>query len=491
MKPTSLLWLAISSLLLPFLAAITPGVHAAVRPHYGGVLRLAVAGPLSSLDPADASNISGQAAIQHIAPLIFNTLTTLDDRGEVQPSLALAWKSDLGSQTLGSQRWEFQLRPEVKFSDGTPLTANAVAASLRVANPRWNISPAGDSIVIETDVAILDLPAELALSRNSIVLREGGKLIGTGPFTVTQWDPGKNLAVSSREDYWAGRPFVDSVELAIGRPPRDQMLALELGRLEGVEVAAEQASGAVAGGHVVHSAPDELLAIVFNRDAQSPEERRLRQALGLAIDRSLLNTVVLHSTGEPAGGLLPNWMTGYEFLFPTVLDRERTRQLHEGIKQASPWDLGYDQSDPAARVIAERIALNAQDAGLNVRPVDARLTATTAPDAQLVRIRLLSRDAQVALSHLAASLQLPVPDSRRASSSGPSSQSLSSQAAATADLYAAENALLQTERVIPLLHLRTAVELARNVHGWSEGQDGSWDLPNVWLTVEKPNMEKP
>lgn len=486
MKPTSLLWLAISSLLL------MSGARAAVRPHYGGALRLAIAGPLSSLDPADASNISGQAAIQHIAPLIFNTLTTLDDRGEPQPSLAVAWKSDFSSPDFSSQRWEFQLRPDVKFSDGTPLTANAVAASLRMANPRWNISPAGDSVIIESDLAALDLPAELALSRNSIALREGGKLIGTGPFTAAQWDPGKNLVLSAGEGYWAGRPFVDFVEIAIGRSPRDQMLALELGRLDGVEVAAEQASGAVVGGRVVNSTPDELLAIVFSHDAQSPEERRLRQALGFAVDRSLLNTVVLHSAGEPAGGLLPNWMTGYEFLFPTALDSARARQLHEGINQSSPWSLGYDQSDPVARVIAERIALNAQDAGLNVRPFDARSSTTAAaPDAQLVRIRLVSRDAQVALSHLATSLQLPAPDSHRASSSGAPAQGGSIQSQSTADLYAAENALLQTERVIPLLHLRTVVELARNVHGWSEGQDGSWDLPNVWLSIEKPSTEKP
>jgi ABC-type transport system substrate-binding protein len=475
MKPTSLVWLAISSLTLLFLAlaslVITPGVRAATRPHYGDVLRLAIAGPLSSLDPADASNISGQAAIQHVAPLIFNTLTMLDDRGEPQPSLAVAWKSD-----FGSQRWEFQLRPGVKFSDGTPLTANAVAASLRVANPGWNISQAGDSIVVETDVAAPNLPAELALSRNSIVLRDGGKLVGTGPFTAAQWDPGKSLVLSAREDYWVGRPFVDSVEIAIGRSPRDQMLALELGRLDGVEVAAEQESGAVAGGRVVNSAPDELLAIVFSRDAQSPEERHLRQALSFAIDRSLLNTVVLHSAGEPAGGLLPNWMTGYEFLFPSALDSTRARQLHEGINQSVAWNLGYDQADPAARVIAERIALNAQDAGLNVRPLDVRSSAAAAPYAQLVRIRLVSRDAQVALSHLATSLQLSAP-----STQGPS----------TANLYAAESALLQTERVIPLLHLRTAVALARNVHGWSEGQDGSWDLPNVWLSLEKPSAEKP
>ncbi|HEY1799586.1 MAG TPA: ABC transporter substrate-binding protein [Terriglobales bacterium] len=480
MKRTSLLWLAINSLALASLAVasltITTVARAATRPHYGGVLRLAIAGPVSSLDPADASNVSGQTAIQHIAPLLFNTLTTLDDRGEAQPSLALAWKSD-----FSSQHWEFQLRPGIAFSDGTPLTANAVAASLRVANPRWNISPAGDSVIIESDSAARELPAELALSRNSVVLREGGKLIGTGPFTLAQWEPGKNLALSAREDYWARRPFVDSVEIAIGRSPRDQMLSLELGRLDGVELAAEQASGTVAGGRVVNSAPDELLTIVFSRDAHSPEDRRLRQALGLAIDRSLLNTVVLHSSGEPAGGLLPNWMTGYEFLFSTSPDSQRARQIHEGINQSSAWNLGYDQTDPSARVIAERIALNAQDAGINIKPNPA-----ASPDAQLVRIRLVSRDAHVALNHLAISLQLPAPDPHRASSQSTSSQSLS-----TADLYAAENALLQTERAIPLLHLRTAVALARNVHGWSEAQDGRWDLPNVWLSAEKPSTEKP
>ena len=465
MKPTSLIWLAISSLALANLM-LTHGAQAATRPHYGGVLRLAISRPLSSLDSADASNISGQTAIQHVAPLLFNTLTILDDRGEPQPALALAWKSD-----YNLQRWEIQLRPGITFSNGTPLTANAVAASLRVANPRWNISPAGNSVIVESDMAAPQLPAELALSRNSIVLREGGKLIGTGPFALAQWDPGKNLALSAREDYWAGRPFVDSVEIAIGRSPRDQMLSLELGRLDGVEVAAEQASGAIAGGRVVSSAPDELLAIVFSHDAQSPEERRLRQALGLAIDRNLLNTVVLHSAGEPAGGLLPNWMTGYEFLFPTAPDTARARQVLEGITQSSAWNLGYDQADPAARVIAERIALNAQDAGINIKP-----NPSASPDAQLLRIRLVSRDAQVALSHLASSLQLSTPDLHKSSP----------QVASTADLYAAENSVLQTQRVIPLLYLRTSVALARNVHGWSEGQDGSWNLPNVWLSPEKP-----
>ena len=53
-------------------------------------------------------------------------------------------------------------------------------------------------------------------------------------------------------------------------------------------------------------------------------------------------------------------------------------------------------------------------------------------------------------------------------------------------LYAAESALLQSQRVIPLLHLRTATALGRNVMGWQEDPDGSWRLQNVWLEAGKP-----
>ena len=84
---------------------------------------------------------------------------------------------------------------------------------------------------------------------------------------------------------------------------------------------------------------------------------------------------------------------------------------------------------------------------------------------------LPSLDARVALSELAASLGLPSPkfDGDPAYS-----------------LYAAESALLQSQRVIPLLHLRTATALGANVMGWQEDPDGSWHLQNVWLEAGKP-----
>jgi hypothetical protein len=53
-------------------------------------------------------------------------------------------------------------------------------------------------------------------------------------------------------------------------------------------------------------------------------------------------------------------------------------------------------------------------------------------------------------------------------------------------LYATESALLRSQRVIPLLHLRTATALGANVRGWRQDPDGSWRLLNVWLETGKP-----
>src|ERR1700740_2439783 len=55
------------------------------------------------------------------AAAIFDTLTTLDDKGEPAPKLALSW-----SHSDDFKTWTFKLRPGVKFHDGTPFNAQAV-----------------------------------------------------------------------------------------------------------------------------------------------------------------------------------------------------------------------------------------------------------------------------------------------------------------------------------------------------------------------------
>jgi ABC-type transport system substrate-binding protein len=439
------------------------------RPHYGGILRIAVKAAPPTLDPAAAG------VPESLSRLVFETLMILDDRGRPQPLLATSWQVE-----PGNQRWRFFLRPGVSFHDGTPFDSATVAAALRSGNPDWKVIAAGDLVMIETESPAPELPAELALARNSIVRRtnsDSTKLNGTGPFSIAQWDSGsKHGLLTANEQYWGGRPFLDSIQMDFGRNDRDQTLSLDLGKADVVEVAPESIHRARTENRVVMtSEPQELLALVFTREPASEDEIHARNALALSIDTAAVNKVVLQGGGEPTGALLPNWISGYAFVFPTggtpaigtaVGTMERARQERMQAKRLPSWTLGYDAADTVERVIAERVQLNARDAGITLQ-----LTSAASGDLRLVRIPLASSDSHVALAELAKALHLPQPKLGNGS---------------TADLYSAEKTLLQSHRMIPLLHLRTAVALRQNVHDWSMSPDGIWSLSNVWLSGEKP-----
>jgi MarR-like DNA-binding transcriptional regulator SgrR of sgrS sRNA len=441
MRRIALLLLAASSLLLWSAAAET-------RPRYGGTLHVMVRAAPTSLDPAELERTA-----PNIARLIYDTLVILDDRGIPQPGLATSWQSD-----PGHQRWQFVLRPGLAFSDGTTLTAESVTASLRVRNPAWRVSADADSIIVQLDSADIDLPAELALVRNSIVRRNGNDMIGTGPFNVTQWQAGKKLVVAARNDYFAGRPFMDSVEIDLGG-----VNTLDWTHYQLAEIATRSAG---SGQRVESSAPSGLLALVFTRTPASPEEERLRDALSLSIDRKVLNDVLLKGSGEPARGLLPGWMTGYDFLFSSDTDIPLARQTVTESKRGPAWSLGYDASDPAARLMAERIALNAADVGLKLVP-----SINAKPDIQLVRLNIASLEPHVALASLAAAIGGAPPKF-----AGTSSE----------EQYSAERTLLQSRRIIPLVHLRTTFALAGSVNNWTMNRLGGWHSADVWLGAEKP-----
>jgi len=453
MKRTGLRLIVVGSVLISVTAA------AATRPHYGGTLHVQMASSVNSLDPVD-SNQRDTLTTRNVLALIFDTLVTLNDRGQAKPALAISWQAD-----PGNQRWEFVLRPGVTFSDGTRMTPEIVAAALRRTNPAWKIATRENSVIIQADV-VPDLRAELALPRNSIVNVASGKALGTGPFAVSTWEAGKKVVMTARDDYWGARPFLDAIEIEMGKNLREQTLSYELGQSQIIEVPSDQVHHANETRQLWASEPIELVALLFARDVQSPEEAKPRQALGLSIDRDLLNRVVLQGGSEPAGGLLPNWLSGYGFLFPVGADLTRAQQLRAEVQQAPLWNLGYDVTDPLERVLAERIVLNASDAGLRLQ-----LATSGVPDVRLIRIPLASMDGQVALTELAKSMGLQPPRFLGDSID---------------DLYHAENAMLQSRRVIPLLHLRTAWAVSKTVMDWQDSRDGDWRLPDIWLATGKP-----
>lgn len=449
-------WLVAASMLL-----VSASGAAETRAQYGGTLRVTMRASPTSLDPADAAQ-PDSAGRRNVIGFIFDTLVVADGNGQIRPSLSESW------QTTQDGRGKFRIRRNVVFHDGTPLTAEVAASSLRFANPSWKVSVEGEAVVIQRTEAHADLLSELALPRNAIAKRDsGGMLKGTGSFAIRDWEVGKRLTLTAAEDCWRGRPFVDSVEIEMGKNFRDQMSALQLGRADLVEVAPEQTHRTAQEGRVLaNSSPSELLALVFSRDSASSEEKTLREALGWSVERNSIRDVLLQGAGQPTGGLVPTWMSGYGFVFPAVADLMKARQLRSQVRTMSGWKLGYEGTEPTDRLLAERIALNAKDAGLALQT-----TTSKGADVQLTRISLASANPWTALTELWKITGLP-PFQAKSNS--------------VEELFAIEQALLATTRIIPLVHLPMSYASGSNVRAWIVQPDGLLDLNFVWMESAKP-----
>jgi peptide/nickel transport system substrate-binding protein len=461
MKRIGLRLLAASSLFF-----VAPSVDATTRPHYGGTLRIEMRASAGSLDPRQIPSDRVQAAAaRKIYPLVYDRLVTLDKYGQPAAALAVSWEHD-----AGIKRWQIRLRPNVKFNDGTPLTAQGIAEWWNALHgAEQTASATGDSITIQSEKPMPQFLMELA-EGPSFVFRVGsdGAVSGTGPFRVTEWQMGRRLTLAANEDYWSGRPFLDGITIDMGVSATQQMTDFELGRADLVELEPAQVRRATQGGRKVwSSSPVELLALVIDAKSAAARDARVRQALGKAIDRAAIANVLLQRQGEPSGSLLPQWLSGYAFLFETAANVDEARKTVSELSTApGPITLAYDGGDALARTVAERVALNARDAGLTVQTMATGASGT--PDVRLVRLRIGSVDAARALETLARAMgeQLTLP------------------AGVTDDperLYAAERGVLESGRVIPLAHMNDTLGLGPQIRNWLPLRWGEWRLADVWL----------
>lgn len=278
-------------------------------------------------------------------------------------------------------------------------------------------------------------------------------------FHITRWEAGHLAVYEADEDAAGGRPFLDGVEVMLGRTLRDQSIDLELGKADVVELGPSELRRQPTGRKIWTSSPVRVLALVFSPRV---DDARVREALALSVDRPAIHGVLLQRQGEISGALLPEWLTGYAFLFPAAQDLPRARQLAAG---ARPMSLGVE--DAASRAIGERIALNARDAGLSV-------TVTMQPgtaDVQLTELRVASTDPAQALAAMAQALGAPDPgrlDSAEAR-------------------FNAERSLLDGFKVIPLIHLPDVYGTAPRVKGGAGiSPVGEWQFENLWLEGTRP-----
>jgi len=303
----------------------------------------------------------------------------------------------------------------------------------------------------------------------------------TGPFRISEWQPGKFLSLIANNDYHEGRPFVDAIEIQMGRTAHDRLVDIELNKIDFAEIPPEQARRAAERSiRVSASRPDELLSIVFVAGSPVAEDARVREAIARSVDRTSLVNFILQKEGDATGSLLPQWSSGTAFLFSTAADPARAKELLQQIPPSQKIVLGYDSGDSLEQNVAERIVVNAREAGISVaiQPIQQTSDAANAAggaekiDARLVRWSMPSPRPLEALMKLQTDLI----------AFGNADPGLLSGRATSKEIYDREQVLLDGYRVVPLVWLPHVFALSSRVRDWQAPEPGqTWALADVWL----------
>lgn len=350
----------------------------------------------TTLDPQiDTSAIGTQ-----ILPNIFEPLVSLafDANGvsHLKPALATAWRR-LDDRTL-----EFDLRPGVKFQDGTDFTSADVVFTFdhnRILAKNWpgaaamqpyfsdiTVSAIGDYQVRVTSAQ----PDPMLLYRMThstamIISKEAfeaapslgdwtRKPVGTGPYRVADYKPKQQIELEAFNEYWGGQPPAGRVELAIVPELAGRISGLVAGQYDLVmNIPPDQ--GAVIeeypGLKLVGGAVNNVEFIVFDTFVPVLRDAGVREALSLAIDRHLLvDTFFQGRTQIPRGYQLPAFADIYDETRPEPsFDKERAKAIlakssYKG--EVIPFKVRNNYyANEIAR--AEVIAGMWQDIGVNVK----------------------------------------------------------------------------------------------------------------------------
>ena len=376
---------------------IVSGVLAAAVPAAAkSELILAIGGePDTGYDP-----LLGWGRYGH--PLFQSTLLKRDAALETVPDLASAW-------SLSDDRlvWTITLRPDVTFSDGTPLSAEDVAFTY---NEAAKAGGALDLTVMEEAAAIDDLTVEIRLKRPWVTFAENfyslgivpsdsygpgyaRNPVGSGPFRMVSWTEGEQLIVEANPDYYGQQPEFGRLTFVFSGEDTS-LAAARTGQVDMVSVPALMADDDIDGFRKV------IVPSVDNRGLSFPmtapgavnggtvgnavtSDLAIRRAVNLGVDREQLVEVALNGYGRPAYGPAdglpwsnPEAAVAYD---PggarALLDAagwtvgDDGIRVRDGVRAA--FDIYYPASDSVRQALAVVTAEQLKSLGIAARPLGA------------------------------------------------------------------------------------------------------------------------
>lgn len=357
---------------------------------------------------------------------LFDTLVRF--RGsttEVEPALAERWEVSPDGRT-----WTFRLRAGVTFHDGTPLDAPAVAWNFarwaRSGHPHhadqvragrvfeyWESLFEGvdeRSVVAGVDapdprtvrlrlrrpfaplLANLAIPAFGIASPRAVAYHGpafGRHPVGSGPFRFVEWVPGQQVTLEANPGAWGPPPRVRRVVVRVIRDPARRLAALRAGEIHFLEGLSPDDVGSVRadpGLRLLLRPPGTTAYLAFNFRVRELQDRRVRRAIALAIDRAALVRAFYGETGLVATQFQPPSFWGHApDLQGDPHDPARARALLReagwgaGLREATwtdgarePLALWYPPIGrpylPSPREVAEAVAADLARVGIAAPP---------------------------------------------------------------------------------------------------------------------------
>lgn len=320
----------------------------------GGDLIIANISDAVSLNPQGSNDNPSS----NVTANIYDTLLTLDENSELQPSLATEW--NLVEDTV----WEFKLRDDVTFHDGSAFNAEVVKANLdrildpEVASPRSFLYDMIEEVEvvdeytvrIKTQFPFSPLPSHLAHDGGGMISKEvieadyeamangeeagsyiNNNPVGTGQFIFEEWVPGQYIKLVRNDNYWGEVSKLDSITFKVVPEPSTQIAELETGNSHIIYPVGPNNVARIENADGIYLDRVDSLSlsyIGFNMDKEPFNDKRVRQALSMAIDKDVIINGVLDGIGTPANGPLAPGVFGYsEGVKPLEYNVEKAKEL--------------------------------------------------------------------------------------------------------------------------------------------------------------------
>jgi peptide/nickel transport system substrate-binding protein len=289
----------------------------AASPKKGGTLRMGSVVPTAAVDPV---TLFDQGAIFTMQPSA-EYLVYVHPNYALQPKLAVSWHAKNPST------WTFKLRQGVKWHDGTPFTADDVVATFdRLTDPAVKsaalsaykgILSKGNTrkvdahtVTFHLDRGFVDFPYLLSpLTYNAVVLPKNYQIgdfvkggVGTGPFILTKYTPKVGATYKRNPNYWAkGLPYLDALQIHYYSSQSSIALALQGNAIDfypNLPYQGSQALFANSNVSILKNASSSYREFHMRTDKPPFNDKRVRQAVALSLDRGALLTGLLKGFGQ-------------------------------------------------------------------------------------------------------------------------------------------------------------------------------------------------